>query len=283
MLNDFTSIFEITFGLNLAYAGSQIFRSTINNRILELSRIQKARMSAQIEELREAVRGDFAPFEERAEEIARKFDNRICLIDCRERFARIYFPKCLRSVFLMSFIISLGLLLVAGFESKYNIDIKISSTIMILNISAAFNVFIFLWSLIPCKINKGIKTAYTLIVGISLVFAALTFMLMCPYTLRLLWVYNLFGAKLDSESTVISIALFICFSPFILHFLRVRIHKIVYRRRYLIVIRQTRSEMNKIYSMVYALKTSVEKWDAQDVWYIRLRKFLEGLLMFRKR
>lgn len=244
MLSNFASIFEIFFVFNVAYAGSQSFRETLDSRVLKLN-----------EKIVDRFKDRYSSLEAKVVLITQDpSTQRLTLFRYRNRLAatsryiRIMepayakFPNCLKVNFLHGALLAFAMLLIGGVEDNYDIE-DTSLIIILLNLfGVVFMILVFVRSLNRKKLKLRVRPFYALS----------TFVL--PIILSFYyWDVNWgFSDWAETHSRMISVwAIIGVVFPFALHFFRAAIHRLKFR---LIVGWQSIASLAKIHYYQYNLE-----------------------------
>jgi hypothetical protein len=247
MLNNFSSFFEIFCGLNLAYAGSQRFRNAIDSEIYKLLKNKLLQnISSNVEELKSKVIVTVS--EDNSENINKK------LIKLQEDFdlksedllgnenEKLNFIEGFNAMFLSTSLYCLSILILGGYEQFFSENSKLPNLFLIFLLPVfGFNLFVFLRSFTK-KHNKNIKAIYTITFVVFLLFLCISTIQNCPYETHL--------ETLLSEKTTITFTLIIAVSPFLFHFIRVFIHKFIFKFKFTLLKINTNYRLKKINDLV---------------------------------
>lgn len=242
MLNNFSSYFEIFGALNLAYAGSEGFRNAIDDEILKLRDAITFNAQSKIKETKSKITvlkaEAYVPaLEQKAISIENNYTLKSDNLIKREKDLQ-KFTEGFKSMFLASSLFSISLILIGGFEQYLPENSKDINLFLIFLLPIfLFNLFVFSKSFTnqyEKKIRPTITISYVLILFI-ITFSTLYY---CPfhYTIE----------EMFPEQLCISLALIVAISPYLLHFLRVFIHKQYFRFQFSQLEKKTIKELQEI-------------------------------------
>jgi hypothetical protein len=226
-INDFGSIFEIFAALNLGYAGSSVFRSAVDNSILE---IKKDIISLDLRNKITQIKSELLILCDTETEnisIQKKFDSLTHTYSVKTRAINISsgkysdFPKGIKSIFLVSFLLSLTILVIGGYERHYN-STHFNTILAFLNLTVITNIILFIRNIYPKYRTSNVKTIYLFIFYSIPVFLFLIY----SYLLSKNWISEIYIPEFRLN---ILLAIIFSFSSFILHFIRVLINKKIVR------------------------------------------------------
>lgn len=228
-LSAFSSYFEIFTALTLAYAGSEKFRYAVDDLFTQYGdSVEK--LSKQLEiresELTVLIKSNTLT-EAKAITLGGKISEIQALLTAETE--QQDFPEGFRSMFLNTGIYCICILVLIGFSKEMCVE-RVHVTLFFLNLSVIFNILVFLVSLLPSQCGKDWKLRWP--VGVNTLFVAGGWIYV---TLVASWLARHCSGESESVSLwhrgyFIWPALATATSPFILHMLRVVIHRLYHRR-----------------------------------------------------
>lgn len=243
-LNDFSSFFEIFAGLCFLYAGSESFRFAINDTLLELNKSMGA-IKGNLE-IRQAellvAKSEENPIitKEKATALATDLVNveKVTLDEVTLR----EFPEGFKSMFLITAMFCVAVLLVGGFAQFFFCSEITHWTLLCLDLVFLYNLFVFIKSFFKNRCSTNLKLRYPLAFISTLIFISVALVNFLPYVAEHCKThgnqdqatrFSPHSHIFINEKISIIIALFIAVSPFLLHFVRVFIHKFSFTKKYM--------------------------------------------------
>ena len=247
MLNNFSSYFEIFCGLNLAYAGSERFRNAIDNEIYKLLKNQILQnINTKVEELKSKIIVSVS--EDNNENISKKLQKLQKDFDFKSEnilkieSEKLNFIEGFKAMFLAISLYCIAIIVLGGYEQFFEKNSKqLNLFLLFLLPIFVFNSFVFIRSFTK-KHSKNIKAINTIGFVISLLILCVLTIQRCPYEPKL--------EVFFSEQTCITFSLIIAISPFLFHFLRVFIHKLIFRIRFQLLEFNTNNSLKRINELV---------------------------------
>jgi len=255
MVNQFSSIFEIFTGLNLAYAGSKVFRDALNNTILKISDTITTNHKEKILKIQSEIAVTIA--EEYENTMQKKIDttNRYFTISVekikKSEKTNSDFPLGIKYIFLLCSLFSFTLLLLGGYEQFYN-DQQSSAFLCFVNLTAILLLCIFIRNLHPSKFDKNISPVITTILFVIPIILYIVYETVLENNIKQY-------IKFPENKINIFIAIFISMSAFLLHFLRVYIHRTFFRFQLLRIYNKTEIELREFERSINIIKSSNKK------------------------
>lgn len=255
MINQFSSIFEIFTGLNLAYAGSKTFRDALDQTILQIGNTITNNHEEKIKKIQSEITVTIAEeyeqqMQEKCSTVNRYFRIYVKRIkDKEEHYAN--FPIGIKSIFLLTSLFCFTLLIIGGYEQFYS-DEKTNEFLTFLNIIILFIIYIFIRNLFPSKFNKKIKPLYTLLLFL---FPILMYSAFVKYTAD----NNNAHFQIFEIRINVMISILISISAFLFHFLRVYIHRVYFRYQLLKIYNKTESELREFELSIDIIKSINKK------------------------
>jgi hypothetical protein len=218
--HDFLGLFA---ALNIGYAGFVSFRSAIDDDILNITnwnnrKVQQLKAEAlAIKTIYkfEAFRGEIQTL---IDEIFEDRNQRISLIKDRSQDA-ILIAEGFKSIFLFTAFYCLVIMIVGGYQEYLGQDCT-NTFLFIFNFSLLYNIAIFVRSFTTFRSKK-----ISPLIPISLL-VFLTIVIIFCFRLRLIPYHTFSPINLEKN---IGTSLVVAVSPYILHFLRLFIHRLIYR------------------------------------------------------
>lgn len=247
MLNNFSSFFEIFAGLNLAYAGSEIFRNSIDESISKLIKTAvlpniEITISEAISTITVISQGDNISVKARDKllSLQEQLELRCKQLQLEEK-ENNDFPNGFKSMFLITGFYCLTLLVLGGYEQIWLANSQEDKTAVIFLLLCLpillFNIFIFIRSFTKvffANIKPFITVGYLLF---WIILCVLTLQY-CPAKDSILnWI---------PENSCIGYCLIVAVSPYIIHFIKAFLHKTIFTIHLVVIRRKLKKEINKI-------------------------------------
>ncbi|OFX38379.1 MAG: hypothetical protein A2X08_16360 [Bacteroidetes bacterium GWA2_32_17] len=254
-ISNLNSYFEIFAALNLAYAGSSLFRGALDNDILKINNIIIS-VTKKVKELKSlftiiSLESYKDPIKQKVNDIHNKFKDNIHKITVKERFLR-KFTEGFKSMFLITSLYCMFMIILGGFEQFYlnKYPWITNFCITILQIVFVFNLFVFIRSFTPFFLKKIPPFISVLFILIPfLVVTVLNYYRpLCAYKFHLI-----------QEQYNYLFTLIVAISPYLFHFLRVMIHRYYYKNRVSILKKKCNKELNKITELTSWLLFPMDK------------------------
>jgi len=254
-LHNFSSLYEILAGLNLAYAGSEPFRYGLNESILKSDSLI-SKIDARIEETNSKIQltsiDETSPKTlDEIRSISSAFHKYVEVMKQRKKDAQ-KFTDNFRAMFLLSGLYCLYVLLMEGYNQFYEEKDPCLIPICLFwtNFLLIINVYIFASSYFK-NLNKEIHYAIILLSFTAVVVISIYFYKKNVYDL---------GNKDEfvKGRTIITWSVLMAISPYILHIIKSLLLEIIYRIRLSVLIRQTKTKLNE------ASENSAE-WRSQEI------------------
>jgi hypothetical protein len=216
--NDYLGLFA---ALNLGYAGFKRFRSAIDKDILKI-----ANESPKIQKLPEGVQAidRFEPLNQNIQivktEVLKRHQEVAEKIKERSKTA-LKIAGGFKSMFLFTFMYCLIIMVVGGYQ-EYFTDKAINGFLFLLNFSALYNILM----LIRSFVNKFKSKKISPLIPISLLILYIVAIILLTHNSG----YE-FYQILPLEKNI-ALTLIIAASPFIFHFLRLYIHRIIFKMKH---------------------------------------------------
>lgn len=229
-INDFSSIFEVMFGLNIAYAGSSRFKAGIDRKIISISDKLVA-LKAEVDKLRGVTTVTISSVN--GEELSQKILHKIEILEedvkrfelgqeAKERA----FVNGFRAMFLITALYCFILLILGGYEQFFEQKKITNSGLLFLHAAGLYNLYIFCRSFSVTDTSKDIHMAKPIGLILLSLICAVSFCYLCDSG-------GAFGQPLSLENNIsnnigerlnFTLALIIAFSSYGLHFIRAYIH-----------------------------------------------------------
>jgi hypothetical protein len=251
MINQFSSIFEIFTGLNLAYAGSKVFRDALDNTILQIGNTISTNHKEKFSKIQSEINVTIAEehekgVQEKCKKTDRYFTISIEKIKKSEEWNK-NFPIGIKSIFLICSLYSFTLLMLGGYEQFYD-NTKTNEFLCFINLTFVCVFLIFIRNLLPEKFDKNIKPLTSVFLFSIPIILYILYLKFCQDTFKL----NVYFP--DFRISVL-ISIFISLSAFLFHFLRVYIHRTYFRFQILNVYDKTEQELREFERSIYILKS----------------------------
>lgn len=252
MINQFSSIFEIFTGLNLAYAGSKIFRDAVDNSILQIGNTISTNHKAKISKIQSEITVTIAEEFEKTMQDKCATTNRYFTVNVekikKSEKHNSNFPIGIKSIFLLASLFCFTMLLIGGYEQFYD-DTKTNQFLCFLNLISISIIFVFFRNLKPTKFNKNIKPLISISIFLIPIILYVLFLVFFPDSIK----SKLYLPEIR-VNVLISIA--IALSAFLFHFLRVYIHRTYFRYQLLKIYKKTERELREFEKSIYTIKST---------------------------
>lgn len=261
MINQFSSIFEIFTVLNLAYAGSKVFRDALDNTILKIGDTISTNHKEKIVKIQSEITVTIAEeYEQKMQEkisiTNRYFSINVERIKNNEK-CNANFPLGIKSIFLLCSLFSFTILLLGGYEQFYSTE-RNNEFLFFINLTSISLFLVFVRNLHPRKFDKNISPIMSFV------------MFLIPIILYV--IYEVFLSdtikeyiKFPKEKINIFISIAISISAFLLHFLRVYIHRTFFRFQLLRVYNKTEKELREFERSINIIKSLNRKRTKLDL------------------
>ena len=230
-LSHFDAYFHLFAVATLGYAGSETFREFLDKVITDKSRINYQKTNNLLTSAKTNISlfkeptnriGLEEKINEKIDIIEVSFNNSIDQIIKENEVECDKFTATFKSMFLISGLYCIAILLIGGLQQYFTCDATIINTLACLDCMLLFTTFIFVrsfWS----RFNKPIKL-WIPIVSISILLAIdYIYCSRCPMANG--------NSSYLNWALCIGLALFIPIAPFFFHFLKVIIHKMIYNKK----------------------------------------------------
>lgn len=241
-LNSFSSFFEIFTGLCFLYAGSVAFRYAINDTLLSLSdTMQQIKENFKLRHAELFVtqsEENLALTQEKATKLASDMIEFDKVSTSEQKFRE--FPNGFKSMFLITGLFCLSVLVLSGFEQFFECSEIAHLTLLSLDLVIFYNIFVFIKSFFQKSCSKNIRARWTLLFFFVAILSSSLYVNLSESVAQHCQAHALqpTDAKfkphslLMNEKFSIIVALVIAVSPFLLHFLRVSLHKQLFKRKF---------------------------------------------------
>jgi hypothetical protein len=251
MVNQFSSIFEIFTGLNLAYAGSKVFRDALDNTILQIGNTISTNHKEKYEKIKSEINVTVA--EEYNQGVQEKFNltNRYFFINVerikKSESINSNFPIGIKSIFLICSLYSFTLLMLGGYEQFYK-STQVNQFLCFINLTSVILLIIFIRNLLPKKFDKNVKPLFSF------------FLFLIPIALYILFLTQISEVNkqkiyLPESKVNLLISILISLSAFLFHFLRVYIHRSYFRFQILNIYDKTEQELREFERSINIIKS----------------------------
>ena len=240
-VSNFSSYFEIFAVLNLAYAGSEVYRTAIDDEILSLNNTITPNFRQRFTELKSEITVVAAEsYETQLQMKVNEVEDFFIttskkLLEAEEESVK--FTTGLKSTFLITALYCLSIILIGGFDQFFEKKSITNGLLFFLHSVLVYNALVFTMTLTNFN-KKNIRPITTVSVFLLLsVFPCYC----CSYHPVFFERFNLLPPSVN-----ISISLITAISPYLFHFARVYWHKISFRYRMMIIERDTREKLKYI-------------------------------------
>lgn len=245
MLNNFSSFFEIFAALNLAYAGSDNFRTSLDDTVTNF--IDKGILpdiKSRIDEVNAKIIVTMSEPSNVAPKVIEKIANLERILNAKYAISlneeKDKFTNGFKSMFLITSFYCVALIVLGGYEASWNLN-GIDKTANLFLIFSwpifVFNLFIFFKSFTK-KHYKNIKPLISILFLATLFILAMWALKVCPYVVM---IENYF-----EEKTCITTALILAISPYILHVIRALSQNLFLRAQILFISIKLRRYLKKV-------------------------------------
>lgn len=258
-LSHFDGYLHFFAAANLAYAGSEPFRTALDNQILRIANEVPKSIKNELEKLDNKMiilkaESGFSsdPIRSKIDSIAKKFYEKCDTINTKIDVANEETIGLSKSMFLFSGFYCIALLIISGYQQFFESKLSLGCTMIALHISASYILILFLLGFS----KKAPKRQISFLLPIAIIVIALLLA-------RFHCSAHLASDKSENvltDRTNATIALTLAFSPYLLHILRVYAKKVTYWVKFKIIDFNTKNQidiLNEIMDFTYSKRNSI--------------------------